>query len=467
MGREPFWRARARLHASSRTVASTAALTLLAPIGLAAPAQAALLEDLPDLGGVLDPVTAVVTPTIGQGAAGRVDFLGATVCSSDGTVTKVCDALPLGDLGGVASVLLTAVPTDPDAVAVWDTATCPAVVANVCTVPLTDLSGSTPLAPVVSFLPLPGGEGSGAPDTKITSPAPNRLNTEHTFTFESAPKADTVTFQCRLQVTYKGTPPAGAATGHDWRWCESGMTYRPLADGDYVFGVRAVDEAGAQKLEDPTPATQAWTVATPPQSPDTRIVSGARAGAWVLGNAVSYRFRSTVAGSEFQCDLGARTYPCDAGVFTIRKPAAGSHLFQVYALANKTRDFTPAKRTFHVPLDDRRLKPVKSWVTKTAKGHFKNTVRVSKVRGAALVTPTQRFRRVVLVADKAPGHGTVRVYWNKRLLKQVSLSARRPMTRQVIPVKTFAGGLRKGRLRIVVVSSGKVVRIDGLGVATR
>ena len=79
----------------------------------------------------------------------------------------------------------------------------------------------------------------------------------------------------------------------------------------------------------------------------------------------------------------------------------------------------------------------------------------------------QKFRRVALVADRGRGHGTVKVFWNKKLLKKVSLAAKRDRKRKVIPVKTFTGKVRQGTLRVVVVSSGKVVRIDGLGIASR
>ncbi len=485
MGREPLRHARARLCSThkrlSSGVAAAVGLVLMAP-GLAAPAAAGTegggldrgvvvdtgglpgLPGLPDLGTGLPLVPPA--PVIAPGGAGHVEFLGAVVCSSDGSVTKTCNALPLAGLGDTVSLVLTAVPARAGDVPRWDPTTCPDVVAAVCTIPVTDLLGSTPLAPVVSFLP--GLGGAGAPDTTITSAAPGKTSTTHTFTFDAEPRTDATTFECKLQVTYRGTPSEGAQAGHDWRLCETGMTYQRLADGDYVFAVKAIEGTGDEAVEDESPATQSWTTAVPPRSPETRIVSGPNANAWLLSTTVTYRFTSTVQGSEFQCDLGSRTYPCDRGSFTVRRPAAGSHLFEVYAMAGRTRDLSPATRRFHVPLDDRDLEPVRSWTGKKVQGHFKNTVRETTVKGAALVTRgTQKFRRIALVADKGRGHGTVRVFWNKRLLREVSLWSRREQRRQVIPVKSFSGKLRKGTLRIVVVSSGKVVRIDGLGIADR
>ncbi len=486
MGSGTSRRARTRLSTSRRRLAAgfTAAvgMTLVAPVLVTAPAHAGL--ELPDLGGIdvggvvtdpsgtvigiLDPVGEVLpltppTPVIAPGGdGGSITFLGAVVCSADGTVTKTCDALSLAGLDPDALTLdLVAVPATPGQVPTWDPATCPEPLADVCTIPLEDLVGSTPLAPVVSFLP----GTAEAPDTKITSAVPGKQRTTHTFTFEAVPASETATFECKLQVTYRGTPSSTAPKSDtDWRLCESGMTYRNLANGDYVFAVRAVEE----EVADESPATQTWRTSVPPEVPETRITGGPKASAWVLENAVTYTFKSSVPGSQFQCELGGLTYACDDGSFTVRGLTKGSHLFEVYAMANKTRDFTPAKRAFHVPLDDRALKPSGSWASKKQKGHFKNTYRESTSQGAVLVTQgTQKFRRIALVADKGRGHGTVKVFWNKKLLKEVSLAAKRDQKRRVIPVKSFTGKIRQGTLRLVVVSSGKVVRIDGLGIASR
>jgi hypothetical protein len=253
------------------------------------------------------------------------------------------------------------------------------------------------------------------------------------------------------------------------------MPYSDLANGDYVFAVKAIQGTGGDAVEDPTPATQSFTISAPPPVPETSVVSGPRHNSWVFRKRVRYYVTSSVPDSEFHCAYDGKAYPCPDG--RLRLPAdvdasrltKGTHRFTAYASANKTRDFTPVRRTFNVPLDDRPLRATGSWSARRKTGYFRSTFRQTRHRGAALVTRApQSFRRVVLVAGKGPGHGTVKVFWNKRLLKQVSLDAKRERKRQVIPVKKFSGGkLRQGRLRLVVVSRGKVVRIDGLGVAKR
>ena len=442
-------------------LAAATGLTLVAPLLVAGPAQAGLVDGAPLVGSLVPPV-----PVIEAGGPGEVEFLGNVVCSSDGSARKVCDALPLGGLGGLPAVVLTAVPGVSGGIPQWG-ASCPEPVGAVCTIPVTELVSDTPLAPVVEFLPPLGGSAGEAPDTRITSKQPGDVSS-HTFQFKAEPETEDTTFECTLKVTPKGSLPSGAPGSHDWRACKSGVAYSNLADGSYTFGVRAVEGEGAEAPRDQTPATQSWTKGAFSGVPETRITAGPKANAWVLGNRVTYRFSSTVAGSEFQCDYARRTYACDSGSFTVRGLTAGSHLFEVYAMANKTRDFTPAKRSFHVPLDDRALKPLRSWSSKKQRGHFANTYRETRVTGAALVTKgTQRFRRIALVADRGRGHGTVQVFWNKKLLKEVSLHAEREQRRKVIAIKRFTGTMRQGTVRVVVVSSGKVVRIDGLGIASR
>lgn len=500
-GRRPA--VRKRLAAVVSGLAGTA---LLAPALVAAPAQAGLLDDvgglvpggdsldpsglLPDLGSPLDPngsplnpgdplsLTAP-TPVIAPGGAGSIEFLGQVVCTSDGTVQKTCAALPLDQLGSVASLLLTAVPADPDDIPEWDPSTCPGAIGAVCSIPLTSLVGSTPLAPAVEFVPgLPGGGVAEAPDTRITSAEPDGESTSHTFRFEAVDgdgqQLEDAAFECTLQFTRKGA--TASQEQPRWAGCGTGpaasKTYDDLAAGDYVFGVRAVLGTGEEALRDQSPATQQWTVtvAEGPQGPQTRITSGPRNNAWVLTDKVTFRFRSEPAAERFDCSLNGRLQgtACDDGEWTKRRLPRGTHVFKVTALADEMWDYTPATRTFQVPVDDRALAATWQWTRTTMKKHFKNTVSITRAKGATLTTKSpQRFRRVVLVADKGRGFGTVRVLLGNRVLGEVNLHAKRLRQRAVIPVKTFTGKIRSGKLRVVVVSSGRTVRIDGLGVARR
>jgi hypothetical protein len=75
-------------------------------------------------------------------------------------------------------------------------------------------------------------------------------------------------------------------------------------------------------------------------------------------------------------------------------------------------------------------------------------------------------RSLALVVSRGRGHGTVRVYAGKKLLRTVNLARRSGRTQQVVGI----GGLSApftGAVRITVASSRKPVQIEGLAVVTR
>lgn len=343
--------------AQANTLADTLADTLGTLTELVTDSSGAVI-------GVLDPVTGEIvaltppTPVIAPGGPGGIEYLGAVVCASDGTVTRLCDALVLGDLVGVTEIVLTAVPGTPDAVPSWSD--CPSALDAVCTIPLTDLASTTPLEPVVTFV-----------------------------------------------------------------------------------------------VGEETQAT-----------PDTRIVGGPAHNRWVLTKAVRYRFTSTVEGSRFTCRHNGVSSACDSGAKRLTRLREGSHRFAVTARAGGARDPRAAVRTFHVPTDDRGLNRGTGWRARRAKGHLKNTYLQTSRQGATLTTRARRAKRVVLVADKGRGYGVVTVSMGRTTLKRVNLNSKRARSRVVIPVTTFPKR-RTGRVTVRVVSAGKVVRIDGLGIATR
>jgi hypothetical protein len=70
-------------------------------------------------------------------------------------------------------------------------------------------------------------------------------------------------------------------------------------------------------------------------------------------------------------------------------------------------------------------------------------------------------RRLALLATRCPTCGTVQVFWNGTLLKQVSLAAATLEKKQLLALGPFPS-LQEGTVRIRVSSSGRPVKIDGL-----
>lgn len=90
------------------------------------------------------------------------------------------------------------------------------------------------------------------PDTSITA-GPSGTSTGASASFEFVSPTDaTATFQCSLDNA-------------PWSSCTSPQSYTDLADGEHVFQVRAVDQAGNV---DSSPDSRTWTVAVPEGSCD-------------------------------------------------------------------------------------------------------------------------------------------------------------------------------------------------------
>jgi hypothetical protein len=89
---------------------------------------------------------------------------------------------------------------------------------------------------------------------------------------------------------------------------------------------------------------------------------------------------------------------------------------------------------------------------------------VSSRPGAALTKTGVRTRRIAVVATKCATCGTLGVYWKGTLLKKLNLAASSTAKKQLITVATF-GSSRSGTVKLVVLSSGRPVIVEGLGVS--
>ncbi|MBN8867750.1 MAG: PD40 domain-containing protein [Solirubrobacterales bacterium] len=117
------------------------------------------------------------------------------------------------------------------------------------------------------------------------------------FEFESD-KAGSI-FQCRFNEV--GQDEA------EWQACTSpAQPDLALADGDYVFQVKAIDDVGNEQVE---PASRAFTVDT--TAPTTTIDAGPAEGSTIEVNHASFEFSSSEEGSTFECSLTAAADPDD------------------------------------------------------------------------------------------------------------------------------------------------------------
>ena len=122
-----------------------------------------------------------------------------------------------------------------------------------------------------------------------------------------------------------------------------------------------------------------------------------------------------------------------------------------------------AARCTAVPLDDRALTAKGTWNRSKGNGYYLNTFSASSTKGSSL-SRNVRAKRVALLATKCPGCGTVKVFLGKKLLKKVSLAASSTQKKRLIGIASFSNA-KAGKIRIVVITAGKTVKIEGLGVS--
>jgi arylsulfatase A-like enzyme len=186
----------------------------------------------------------------------------------------------------------------------------------------------------------------GSPDTRLTG-APPKISTSSnaTFTFES-PNA--TAFKCTLDT------PTSTGSPQD---CSSPKTYTGLADGDYVFTVRAFNASSGQ--QDPNPQTHSWSIdATSPETqiqPDSNVCPAAMGTtvtcpSTIHGSSLSLALSTSEAPAErFECKLDSAAYTVCSTEKTYTRLGQGTHTVTVRAtdLAGNT-DQSPATLTWQV-----------------------------------------------------------------------------------------------------------------------
>ncbi len=176
---------------------------------------------------------------------------------------------------------------------------------------------------------------TAAPETQITSgPASETAATTAAFTFSADESGST--FACKLD-------------SGSWSSCLSPVSYANLTTGAHTFSVRATDPAGNV---DATPATQGWTVQSPPAPPDTtdpetQITSGPASS--TTETTASFTFSASESGSTFACKLDSGSWSSCPSPKSYSSLAVGAHQFSVRATdAAGNTDASPATQSWTV-----------------------------------------------------------------------------------------------------------------------
>lgn len=234
------------------------------------------------------------------------------------------------------------------------------------------------------------------------------------------------------------------------------------AGTSYAFVVQATNRLGTGP--DSAASGPVVPVAVPPE---TTITAGPSAGSFVTSREATVGYDSSAAGSSFVCALDGAGVPCPPDTVRLASLSQATHVFSAAAVdADGDVDPSPAVRTWTVPLDSTTLNRTAGWSLEAGRGYYMGAYATTTNRHAVLSRPVSGMRRLALVATTAPGAGVVKVYLGTTLLRQVDLAAGVTTKGQVLPIARFGTG-QSGKVRIVVASADKPVRVEGLGVATR
>jgi hypothetical protein len=125
-----------------------------------------------------------------------------------------------------------------------------------------------------------------------------------------------------------------------------------------------------------------------------------------------------------------------------------------------------SERCTQAPLDDRDLRASSAWTRRSRADFYLRTFTKTKQRGAALVARNVRVRDIYLVAQRCPSCGKVAVLFNGTRVATVRLRSDRTRNKRRIHAAGF-GSVRRGKVKIVVLSRAAPVKIDGLALSIK
>lgn len=119
-----------------------------------------------------------------------------------------------------------------------------------------------------------------------------------------------------------------------------------------------------------------------------------------------------------------------------------------------------------VPVDNISFKHRGRWAKKSGTGYYLNTFSRTRQLGARLTLPAVQAKVLSIIVTKCRGCGTIKVFFKGTLLKKIRLHRKAAGRQQLrfVNLTTFASA-QTGTVRITVVSRGKLVIVEGLGVS--
>ena len=321
--------------------------------------------------------------------------------------------------------------------------------------------GTGPASATASGTPVRG--DTTAPTVRVSGPGAVSALPTATFTVNASDpgrSAATLALQC-------GLDPALLKP------CISPVKFSGLKDGDHVFSVVAVDEAGNRSET----VQLMWTVDTKAptvgQGTPPLFVLGSTAGTEFKGSddrtgVVNYdvRMRSAAHSGSFgdylRPNTSADRWQATKARSVRTKVAPGrTYCFSVRArdAAGNVSPWTPDACST-TPVDDRSLKASSSWTRGKHGSDYLDTYTSTRTRKAELTLKTGGVRRLVLLANRCKGCGRVGVYIDGKLLRTINLDENSTVHQETFDLGKLSGAA--SRTVVIRALDKRQVRIDGL-----
>jgi hypothetical protein len=246
--------------------------------------------------------------------------------------------------------------------------------------------------------------------------------------------------------------------------CTSPKALSGLGNGSHSMLVTATDSDGNQGS-----ASAQWVVDTvaptvamaAPVSTTSLAKSFAVRWAGSDGNGVSsYDVRYTKA--SWKSKFGAAV--TWKSVTATRSATFTGALGYEYCFSARAHDMAgnvsrwSAAKCSAIPLDDRALAASTGWKKLTGKAFLYGTARQATAKGKTLMIKGALSGRAVLYVDKGKGFGTVKVLYNGKVVKTISLAS----TVRRMKVAVTLPRLTKTTTIVIKTTSAKTVQIDAL-----
>ena len=252
--------------------------------------------------------------------------------------------------------------------------------------------------------------------------------------------------------------------------CTSPATYTALTSAVHTFTVKVLDRSGNSAS-----ATYTWRV---DRVAPTLTMTGPGTGYALTTSLVPAWAAKDVGGGPANVDVrwvrapynggfSAAVYPRTWQKTTATKATLGVAPSYTYCFSARARDRAGNLSAWSAPwcsavaLDDRSLTASAGWARTTSSLFYRGTATVTSRPALTLTRTGVQTRRIYLVATRCPTCGTVAVYWNRTLIRKVTLYAPTTTRRSVIGITTFTG-VRSGTLTVRTLTTAKTVQIDGV-----